>query len=235
MIIVGLTGGIASGKSTVSTRLKEYHHLTIVDADKIARDIVQPGEPAYNDIVSYFGPKISNLVLEGGSLNRTALGKHVFEDKSELHVLNGFTHPRVRKAMFWGVVKAYFSLQRAVVLDVPLLFESKLDRFCGINICVLCDSKTQLSRLQARNPDLSLEDCKNRIANQMSNEERIKRADIILDNNSSLEELYLKLDKTVNNIVPSYIKTVLQLVIFPYGILCGISSYLFKTNRQAQS
>ncbi|GME71670.1 unnamed protein product [[Candida] boidinii] len=131
MLIVGLTGGIACGKSTVSKRLEEHHKLPIVDADKIAREIVQPGKPSYNKIVTYFGQKIPNLVNDDNTLNRQALGGYVFANKDELRVLNSFTHPEVRKQMVWNVIKAWLSFEKMVILDVPLLFESKLDVYCA--------------------------------------------------------------------------------------------------------
>ncbi|ODV85830.1 hypothetical protein CANARDRAFT_175598 [[Candida] arabinofermentans NRRL YB-2248] len=210
MLIVGLTGGIASGKSTGSKRLEENHHLKIIDADKIAREIVEPGKPAYLKIKDYFQPKVPNLFHEDGTLNRPALGSYVFTNKDELKVLNSITHSQVRKEMFWRVIKSWFTFQRMVILDVPLLFEAKLDLFCGTTICVMCDEKTQMKRLMERNPELSKEDCENRIKNQMSNEERIKKADVILDNNTNLEEFYSKLDRTVQNIKPYYLLSLIE-------------------------
>lgn len=96
MLVVGLTGGIACGKSTVSRRLRDKYKLPIVDADKIARQVVEPGQNAYDQIVLYFKDKIPNLLLEDGHLNREALGKWVFSHKEDLQALNGITHPAIQ-------------------------------------------------------------------------------------------------------------------------------------------
>ncbi|GMG41387.1 unnamed protein product [Ambrosiozyma monospora] len=230
MLIVGLTGGIASGKSTVSNRLHEQYNLTIVDADKIAKEIVEPGKPAYNKIVSHFQPNISNLVdPKTKTLNRPALGKYVFENKSELQVLNSITHPAVRRQMIWEIIKSWFSFDRMVILDVPLLFEAKLDVFCGVNVCIICDGDVQLERLMARNPELSAEDCKNRIKNQMSNEDKISKSDVVIENNSTRELLYEEVDKTVNQLMPSTLWSYLEVLIPPLGLASALILYLKNT------
>ncbi|OWB54884.1 hypothetical protein B5S28_g744 [[Candida] boidinii] len=180
MLIVGLTGGIACGKSTVSKRLEEHHKLPIVDADKIAREIVQPGKPSYNKIVTYFGQKIPNLVNDDNTLNRQALGGYVFANKDELRVLNSFTHPEVRKQM----------------------------------------------RLMNRNPELSEEECRNRIASQMGNSEKIKKSDIVVDNGSSLEELYSKIDGVVTRITPWTIVSMIEILFPPIGLISALFCYL---------
>ncbi|OWB72063.1 hypothetical protein B5S31_g1764 [[Candida] boidinii] len=226
MLIVGLTGGIACGKSTVSKRLEEHHKLPIVDADKIAREIVQPGKPSYNKIVTYFGQKIPNLVNDDNTLNRQALGGYVFANKDELRVLNSFTHPEVRKQMVWNVIKAWLSFEKMVILDVPLLFESKLDVYCAVSVCVVCDEDVQLQRLMNRNPELSEEECRNRIASQMGNSEKIKKSDIVVDNGSSLEELYSKIDGVVTGITPWTIVSMIEILVPPIGLISALFCYL---------
>ncbi|GME73399.1 unnamed protein product [Ambrosiozyma monospora] len=230
MLIVGLTGGIASGKSTVSKRLHEHHSLTIVDADKIAKEIVEPGKPAYNKIVSHFQPNLPNLVdPETKALNRPVLGKYVFENKSELQVLNSITHPAVRRQMIWEIIKSWFSFDKMVILDVPLLFEAKLDEFCGVNVCVICDGELQLERLMARNPELSAEDCKNRIKNQMSNEVKISKSDVVIENNSTREKLYEEVDKIVKQLMPSTFWSYFEVLIPPVGLASALIVYLRNT------
>ncbi|KAH3665889.1 hypothetical protein OGAPHI_004078 [Ogataea philodendri] len=210
MLVIGLTGGIASGKSTVSKRLHDEYNITIIDADKIAREIVQPGLPAYNKIVKYFGNKVNNLVLPDRSLNRPALGAYVFQNKDELKVLNKITHGQVRKEMIWLLFRSWFRMEAMVVLDVPLLFEAGLDLICGTTLCVFCDPKLQLERLMSRNPELSRTECEKRIANQMPTEEKIARSDYSLSNDSTVEALYEEISQVISRVRPTKLTTILQ-------------------------
>ncbi|EGW31138.1 uncharacterized protein SPAPADRAFT_142544 [Spathaspora passalidarum NRRL Y-27907] len=203
MLIVGLTGGIGCGKSTVSKQLQSKHKLTVVDADLIAREVVYPGKPAYNKIIASFGDIVPNLVNDDRSLNRAALGQAVFGNKERLAVLNAIVHPAVKYEMAWQIFKAYIRCNRVVILDVPLLYESKLDLLCGLVVTVSCDRETQIERLVSRNPELSREDIEKRISSQMSNEERNYRSDIVLENNKSLAMLHISIDSLVHEIKPN--------------------------------
>lgn len=227
MLIVGLTGGIACGKSTVSRRLQDKYKFPVVDADLIARQIVEPGQPAYVKIVEYFQDKVESLLLEDDHLNRGALGSYVFANKDDLKVLNGITHPIVRYTMLEQVIKYYIKGYRLCILDVPLLFESKLDKFCGITISVICDEELQLERLQIRNPDLSIDDARNRINSQMAMSERRNKSDHIIENNGSLQELYDKIDKVVKTIEPGAIRGILE-YFPPLGALSASSIFVSK-------
>ncbi|KAK5664245.1 hypothetical protein OQA88_462 [Cercophora sp. LCS_1] len=196
MLIIGLTGSIATGKSTVSSTLSSPpYNLPIVDADLLARKVVEPGTPGYRAIVSYFGPTTPDLLVPSGPdmpeagptgkgrpLNRPALGRRVFGDdpqvKKDRNVLNGIVHPAVRREMFYGVVRAYLGGHGAVVLDVPLLFESKLDRFCGtVMVVAVKDPAVQMARLRARDPHLSAEDAENRVRSQGDVRDKAQRAE----------------------------------------------------------
>ncbi|KAG7701357.1 hypothetical protein KL933_002806 [Ogataea haglerorum] len=240
MLVLGLTGGIASGKSTVSKRLQEEHHITVIDADKIARQIVEPGRPAYKKIVRYFGGKIPDLVLPDGTLNRPTLGSYVFQNKSELQVLNKITHGQVRKEMLWLMLRSWLKLESIVVLDVPLLFEAGMDIICGTTISVVCDPKIQLERLMERNPELSRAECEKRISSQMSNDDKIKRSDYVLDNNNSLEELNRQVDSVIREVQPSIWVTLLEYIPF-IGSLFAIKSVArrwwthYEIGRQAKA
>lgn len=121
-LVIGLTGGIASGKSTVSTLLKAYD-IPLIDADVIARDVVRPGTPALAQIVAHFGPTV---LLPDGSLDRTKLGQIIFNNEMERKVLNGIVHPAVRRAMAWSVLDCWWKGHSVSVLDVPLLIEGGL-------------------------------------------------------------------------------------------------------------
>lgn len=241
MFIVGLTGGIACGKSTVSSILKEKHGVEIIDADVIAREVVQPGEYAYDQIISHFGPLIPNLINDDDkSLNRAALGSFVFGDKSQLKVLNGITHPAVRRRILYKLAQNYF--KPVVILDVPLLFESGLDRLCNFVITVGCAQETQLQRLLERNPQLSEEEAHQRINSQLSMEERTRRADHTLDNSGSLDSLKSQVESVIDELTPNWFSyfiaifppTWLSMAIYNYWVRTRLSS-LSKTCKPKQS
>lgn len=218
MLVVGLTGGIACGKSTVSNIFKEKHHLTVIDADLIARQVVLPDKPAYNNIIKTFGSEIPQLVKDDKTLNREALGRHVFGNKERLTKLNGIIHPAVRYEIGRQILMAYLTMKKLVILDVPLLFEAKLHVICGKTITVSCDRQLQIERLLARNKELSPQDAENRINSQMSNEEKCYRADLIIDNNKGLKELEQNISLAIREITPGVLFTVLDWFP-PFGIL----------------
>lgn len=166
-LIIGLTGGIASGKSTISNYLRSLS-LPIIDADVEARLAVEKGEPGYSKIVEHFGTEI---LLEDGSLNRAKLGEIVFRDEKQRAVLNGIVHPEVRNRMNQKQNEAIAEGHMAVILDIPLLFENKLDSTVDKTILVYVDTETQISRLMDRNK-LSLEQAKLRIEAQMPLQEK---------------------------------------------------------------
>ena len=125
--VIGLTGGIATGKSTVSSLLRA-HHVPIVDADVLARKVVEPGTPALAAIVRAFGP---DILLPDGTLDRPKLGRIVFADEGARRKLNGIVHPAVRREMFWSVLRHWWRGERMCVLDVPLLIEGGLWKWVG--------------------------------------------------------------------------------------------------------
>ena len=190
--------------------LSEKHKIPIIDADRIARQAVEPGTKGFNQIVEYFGDKIPDIITEDGTLNRPALGKWVFSHPADLKILNGITHPAVRLAMLEEVMKYYVKGYRMCILDVPLLFEAGLDMFCGVTISVVCDEETQLERLQIRNPTLSKEEARNRISSQMSTRERIGRSDYVIKNDSTLTDLYEKVDSIVKEITRTSVRMLLS-------------------------
>ncbi|CAI7670739.1 unnamed protein product [Penicillium bialowiezense] len=179
MLIIGLTGSIATGKSTVSGILSTPpYSLPIIDADLLARKVVEPGSAGYKAIVNYFGPSTPDLLLDdappnpsGKPLNRPALGRRVFgsteERKRDRAVLNGIVHPAVRWEVYKALIYYYLRGQWAVVLDVPLLFESGMDLICGTVIVVgVHDPEIQMARLRARDAHLTAEDAENRVRSQ---------------------------------------------------------------------
>src|SRR5436305_5016361 len=187
VLVVGLTGGIGAGKSSVS-RLLASHGAVIVDADLIAREVVEPGGPAYQGVVDRFG---DGVLLDDGSLNRPALAEIVFADADALKDLNGIVHPAV------GAVIAERLAEEAptdhvVVLDVPLLVESGRTNTSG-TIVVDCPPEEALRRAVARG--LPEDDVRRRMANQVSREERLAKADFVVDNSGPESALPAEVDK----------------------------------------
>jgi len=192
MLVVGLTGGIATGKSTVSTLLKA-HGLPVVDADVLARQVVQPGTPALAQIRQHFG---TGVLLEDGSLNRAALGAIVFADDAQRKVLNGIVHPAVRRAMFWAVLRHWWHGERVCVLDVPLLIEGGLWRFVAKVVVVYCSPEIQLQRLMKRDGS-TRDEASARLNAQLPIAEKVQFADVIIDNSGTLQDLEVQVNGLV--------------------------------------
>ncbi|KAI1794716.1 CoaE-domain-containing protein [Ganoderma leucocontextum] len=184
MLVIGLTGGIATGKSTVSTLLRA-HHVPIVDADVLARKVVEPGTPALAAIVREFGP---DVLLPDGTLDRPKLGRIVFADEAARRTLNGIVHPAVRREMFWSVLRYWWRGERVCVLDVPLLIEGGLWKWVGKVVVVYCSAEIQLQRLMRRD-NSTREDASARLSSQLPITEKIKYADIVIDNSGTPQEL----------------------------------------------
>ncbi|PLS02571.1 dephospho-CoA kinase [Neobacillus cucumis] len=193
-LVIGLTGGIASGKSTVSNMLKGMA-ITVIDADIEARLAVMKGEPAYKEIIAEFG---EDILLENGEIDRQKLGAIIFHQKDKRQRLNEITHPEVRRSMLEQVEKAKRDNEKVVVLDIPLLFESKLTYMVEKTLLVYVDRDIQLQRLVERN-SLSIADAQARISSQMPLSEKIKLADAVINNNGSLEETKHQLLKVLDN------------------------------------
>ncbi|KAI0564964.1 dephospho-CoA kinase [Gracilaria domingensis] len=201
--IVGLTGGIASGKSTVSA-IWSSKDITIIDADKIAKEVVQPGRPSYWLIKRHFGPSILN---PDGTVNRSELGKLVFSNAKHRKALNLRTHPFIIYGMLSRLFIAVFIKWRTiVVLDTPLLFESgTLLPFCSATVVVTCTPQQQLDRLVQRDSDKGIteDEARRRIASQMPLEEKTKRATYIIDNTGDEHQLRTKAFDTLDKLKPS--------------------------------
>jgi len=178
MHIIGLTGGIASGKSTVSTMLAELGAY-IIDADEIARIVVMPNQPAWHDVVGHFG---SEILLPDGTINRKILGEKIFEDKLERLSLEKITHHYIEDQVKKEIGLAELLGKSIVVLDVPLLFEVGWHKMVNEIWVVYVEEKVQVTRLVERN-NLSHRQAMDRINAQMSLAEKIKQADVVIDNN----------------------------------------------------
>lgn len=184
MAVIGLTGGIASGKSSVA-KLLSAEGAEVIDADLLARQAVQPGRAAYTAVVSAFGPKV---VGADGQLDRQRLGALVFADEVRRKQLEGLIHPYVREET--EKQRAEIARRRPealIVLDVPLLFESEMDRGLAEIVVVYVPRDVQLERLMRRD-GLSESDARARIAAQLDLEIKRRRATRVIDNGGSREE-----------------------------------------------
>lgn len=182
-LTVGLTGGIASGKSTVSSLLIKKGY-TVIDADIEARLAVEKGEEAYQEILRHFGERV---LLKDGSIDRAELGSIIFHNETERKALNSIVHPAVRKRMTALKERAISRKEQLIILDIPLLFESKLQYMCDKTILVYADEDIQLQRLMQRN-QLSEKEAMARIQSQMPLKDKKALADAVIDNNGTIEE-----------------------------------------------
>lgn len=194
--LIGLTGGIATGKSTVSNMLAQAG-LPIVDADKIAWQVEGPGMPTTQAIAAHFG---SEALLADGSLNRPWLGHLVFNDATKLAELNAITRMPIQRAILTAIVAAGKKAPRAIILDVPLLFEGGWDHICDQVIVVSAPPAVVLQRLMARN-HLDQAAAQARIDSQLPLTTKVQRADVVIDNGQNVDKTrtaVLKWLKTIN-------------------------------------
>lgn len=183
MISVGLTGSIASGKSTISA-IFEQAGAKIIDADQIAKDVVQKGLPAWHKIVAHFG---HSVLLSNGQLNRAHLAEVIFNDPIQKNHLNAIVHPYVHNKII-ELRHHYENLQAdgIVILDVPLLYEVGMEKDFDKVIVVYVPEVIQLERLMQRD-GICEQAARSRIKAQLSMEEKKRRADILIDNSGTLE------------------------------------------------
>jgi dephospho-CoA kinase len=187
VILIGLTGGIGSGKSTVSARLAELG-ARVVDADAITRAVQEPGTEVFAALVERFGP---GVVADDGTLDRPALAAIVFNDPDELKALNAIVHPAVGLGIAEALAAAA-ETDEVVILDVPLLVESGRDDMAAM-VVVDLDPEIAVQRL-VEHRDFTEEDARARISRQASREERLAKADKVLDNSGSVEDLLAQVD-----------------------------------------
>ncbi len=189
---VGLTGGIACGKSTVSRKLVE-RAIPVIDADEIAKEVVKSGSPGLRSIIREFG---ENILLEDGNLDRRKLGQLVFGNPDLLHKLESITHPLIREETR-RLRRNYENLgEPLVIYDIPLLFETKAkDQFDKI-IVISCTREQQRERLRRRN-HLSEEENEMRIASQIPIKFKEEKADFVLYNNKDEQHLLKEVDRLI--------------------------------------
>ncbi|OIR41338.1 dephospho-CoA kinase [Corynebacterium sp. NML130628] len=195
MLRIGLTGGIGSGKSSVASLLRD-HGFVIVDADRIARDILQPGSAALREVAAVFG---DDLLDASGVLNRKLLAQRAFGSEAQTQKLNAITHPAIRKESMRQFDAAEAAGANVAVYDMPLLIELRLHRAMDFTVVVDVDEEERVKRL-VNFRGLTEEDARSRIARQITDAERLAAADYVIDNNGPLSELSPQVDALVAHI-----------------------------------
>jgi len=198
-LIIGLTGGIVGGKSTVASMFRDLG-AKIIDADKLGHSVILPNKPAWKKIVKIFGKDILQNDL---TIDRKKLGKIVFANQALLKKLNEVTHPEITK-----IIKKEINLARnatnnqgkVLIVDAALIYEAKIDRFMDKIIVVYIDKDKQIKRLIKRN-NLSKEEALQRIKSQMPMKEKVKMTDYVIDNNSTLDKTKEQVEKIWKKLV----------------------------------
>lgn len=187
MFLIGLTGNIASGKSTISKIFQNEFKVPIVDADLIARQVVEPNTTGWKRIKILFGTE--NILNADNTINRDKLGKIIFQNEQKRKALNRALHGLIRIEMLKQIILFLIQGYKFIILDIPLLFETNtpIAKLISYTLVVDCDEQTQLQRLLTRNPELSEQDALNRINSQMKREHKLKLADYVIDNSTDLE------------------------------------------------
>ncbi len=188
--IIGITGGIATGKTTVSNYLAETYQLPILDADIYAREAVQPGTEVLRDIFARYGTMVQ---LPDGTLNRQGLGEIIFNNLDEKQWLEAQIHPYVHQRFASEIAREIGGL---IVLAIPLLFEANMTDLVTEIWVVCCNRGEQLQRIMERD-SLALEAAQARVNSQLSLEEKVARADVVLDNSTTLDNLWQQVDRAL--------------------------------------
>lgn len=195
MRIFGLTGGIASGKSTVAARFRA-RGLAVLDADQVAREVVLPGSDGLREIVEAFGPEV---LLATGALDRKALASRVFANDAARATLNHITHPRVSMRALEHLEALRARGDALACYEVPLLFENHLEDGLRPVVLVAVSRETQVRRVMERD-GLSREEAEARLRAQLSLEEKRTRADVTIDNDTTLEALLAAADSALDDV-----------------------------------
>lgn len=189
MLKIGLTGSIGTGKSTVSKLLRE-RGIAVIDADLLAREIVKKGQECLNDLKNVFGNQILTL---DGELDRKKLGQIVFSDDSKLELLNSVTHPHIRRRIKAQMNELESKNNKVIVLDIPLLFEAKMEDLVDIVLVVFAKEEIQIKRITERD-NCTQEEAMRIIKAQISQQDKISKSDYTIDNSGTIEELKEKLN-----------------------------------------
>lgn len=194
MKVIGITGNSGSGKTTASKILEEKLSAYVIDADKVVRDMSQPGTEYFNAIKRVFG---DNFFTEDGNINRKKLADEIYNQKDSLHRLNDITFKYVKEEIE-NQISANKSENEYVVIDVPLLFEAGLDKSCDVVIAMVADDEKKIERIMERD-GIDYETAKKRLDIQPNDEMYLEKADFIIDNSND-DELWQKLSEIIQMI-----------------------------------
>ena len=192
-MIIGLTGSIASGKSTVSNMLVELGY-PIIDADKVARLVVEPGQETLVKIAVLFG---EDVIKEDGTMDRAKVGELIFNDPASRKSLNDVIHPAIREEMLRQRSELLEQGHQTIIMDIPLLFESRLQHFVDKILVVSVTEENQLKRLMERN-GLTEKEARARIASQLPMSVKEEGADAVIYNNGSFDETQWQLNRILD-------------------------------------
>ncbi|MDO8461527.1 MAG: dephospho-CoA kinase [Deltaproteobacteria bacterium] len=187
-ILIGLTGGIASGKSLLSSTFKKKK-VPVIDADQIAHKVIQKGKPAYREVIAVFG---AGILQKNGEIDRKKLGSIIFTDADKRRLLESITHPEISKVIQDKIRKKKKS--KMIVIDAALLFESGLSEEMAKNIVVTIDPNIQLKRLMNRDK-IKEPEAWQRILSQFGNLDKVQKADFVIDNSGTVKETLRQMDK----------------------------------------
>ncbi len=200
MKIIGLTGNIASGKTEVAGMLREFG-AKIIDADALARSIVEPGKPAWGDIVNEFGESVLN---EDRTINRRILGDIIFNNEAKRIALNDITHPRIIEEIRALIEQYKHEQVSAVIIEAALIVEKAkgINKLIDSLIVVVTDEQSQIQRLRDRN-GLTADEAAARINSQMPSTEKAKHADNVIDNSGALGDTKIQVQKLWEKLISS--------------------------------
>lgn len=217
MQLIGLSGGIASGKSTASEHLKRKG-IPVIDADVLAREALDPGRPAYRQVCRMF----PEVLRPDGLIDRERLAEVVFAEPTARRKLEKLIHPRVKLEIAKRVVWYWLRGYDRIVLDIPLLFETGLFGWMSYTIVVSACRETQIRRMQIRN-GMSVDQAQARVAAQMPMALKCAKADVVIENEGTLEELYDNLDRALAVRSPSRIHHQILLHAVPLATLIAMT------------
>ena len=222
MLILGLTGGIATGKTAASDFFKS-HGVPVVDADRLARLVVEPGRPAYQLVLQHFG-HLNILEPNSRTLDRKRLGDLIFANEQLRKQLNRCTHGYIRREALKQLIEHFFQFQPLVIWDVPLLFEVGLDRYLSHTLVIACDPTIQLDRLKQRDNIADDQQASQRINAQMKLEEKCRRARYVIDNSGTKDALHKELQDFLSIIRPNQTSTMIWFAVLavPVSLLYGV-------------
>lgn len=199
VMIVGLTGQTGAGKTHVSS-IFEKKGFSVVNADHIARIVVEKGKPCLAEITEFFGEEI---LLEDGTLNRALLGQIVFTDKARLELLNSIIYPYITAEILHTIRKLSYEGKKLFLLDAPTLFESRTDDFCELIISVMSDEDKRLERIMKRD-NITREAAMHRMTSQLEEAFFRQNSDFIIKNNDDMINLYAVANEVADKIIDYY-------------------------------